>query len=295
MSGILVVARACMTLLGPMTGTGATGNITVTSTGATGSVPKNSYARAVINGARSKHVLLKVTATTAVTSSGTSVPVKAIFGNTAGNLIAGTTVRWDPPLTGITATATVAVPGLADAAEATGRGSVKEVVFYEDIRTAGEDLFKSGVGRFPALVLCWEESRDRDELGRRIDVLEEQFVLFVITSRKDDHESRQGEGLDILEEATERLFRREACDGSKFTSPAPLLIRRRGRLAYSPEHYIYWVRFTVDRSVTRREPSDVADWTGWALWEQTRIDVDTDTGTPPEVPIVDDAEHENTT
>lgn len=294
MSGILVVARACMTLLGPMTGTGATGTLAVASTGATGTVPKNSYARAIVGNQRSKHVLLKVTEETSVTSSGTAVPVKAIFGNTAGNLAEGAVARWDPPLSGIAATATVEAPGLSGAIEATGRGSVKEIVFYEDVRTANEDLAKSGVGRFPALVLCWEESRDRDEMGRTKNVIEESFVLFVVTSRKDDHESRQGEGLDILEEATERLFRREACDGSKFTSPAPLLIRRRGRLVYGPEHYIYWARFTVDRSVTRREPSDAADWTGWALWEQTRIDVTTDTDTSPEAPIVTNAIHENT-
>lgn len=284
-----------MTLLGPMTGTGATGNVTATSTSGTVAIPKNSYARAVVNRQRAKHVLLKTTEAVNVTTSGTAVPVKAIFGNTAGNLAAGTEIRWDPPITGITATATIAAPGMSGAVEATGRTSVAEVVFYEDVRNAlTADLQRSGVGRFPALVLCWEESRDRDELGRRFDVLEEQFVLFAITSRKDDHESRQGEGLDILDEATERLFRREAADGECFTSPAPLLIRRRGRLAYGPEHYVYWIRFSVDRSVERREPSDAAGWTGWQDWEQTSVTVNTDSDTTPEIAIVDDAVHENT-
>ncbi len=296
MSGILIVARACMTLLGPMTGTGATGNLTVSSTGATGTVPKNSYGIPVIGNALSKTVLLKTTAATNVTSAGVAVPVKAIFGNTAGNLAAATSVVWDPPLTGIEARSVVASPGMTGGVAATGRQSVAEIQFYEDIRGAlNADLLRTGLGRFPAIVLAWDESRDRDEMGRLKNLMQEAFTLFVVTSRKDSHGARAGEGLDILEEATERLFRREACDGEVFTSPAPLLFQRRGRLAYGPEHYVYFARFTVDRSVTRREPSDAAGWTGWYDWEQTQVDIDTDSDTTPEKAIVDQVLFENTT
>lgn len=295
MSGILVVARAVMTLLGPMTGTQATGNLTVASTGATGTVPKNSYAFARVGGEISKHVLLKTTAATNVVLAGTAVPVKALFGNTASNLPAGTVIRWDPPLTGIAATAVVASPGMTGAAAATGRGSVSEIRFYEGLRNVlTNDLLRSGIGRFPAMVLCWEESRDRDQMGRVRDLLEEQFSLFVVTSRVDSDDARRAEGLDILDEATDRLFRREAVDGATFTSPSPLMVRRRGSFAYGPEHYVYFLRFTVDRSVTRREPSDAPDWAGWADWEQTSVTVPTDTDAATEINVVANAIHENT-
>lgn len=284
-----------MTLLAPMTGTSSTGNATVASTSGTVAVPKNSYAIPLIGNELSKHVLLKTAAATNVTTSGTAVPLKAIFGNAAANLVAGTSLRWDPPLTGIVPTASIAAGGLTGGALASGRGSVKQIVFYEDVRGAlNSDLMRSGIGLFPSLVLAWEESADRDEMGRVRDVLTETFLLFVVTSRADNDTARRGEGLDILEEATERLTRREACDGETFSSPAPLKIRRRGRLAYGPEHYVYFARFTIDRSLTRREPSDAADWTGWQDWETTSVTTTTDTGEEVELDVVDDAIHENT-
>lgn len=287
MSGILLVARAVMTLLGPMTGTGATGNLTVASTGATGTVPKNSYAIPVVNGQLSKHVLLKTTAQAAVTSAGTAVPAKALFGNTASNLAAGTAIVWDPPLTGIEARSVVRTGGLTGSVAASGRQSVTEIRFYEGLRKVlTQDLLRSGIGRFPAIVIAWEGSRERDELGRRVDIIEEQFVLFVVTSRKDSDDARRGEGLDIFEEACDRLTRREVCDGERFTATAPLKIRRRTSFDYGAEHYVYSATFTVDRSLTRREPSDAPGWTGWADWELTRIDATTNSGTDPEVPIV---------
>jgi hypothetical protein len=289
MSGILLVARACMTLLGPMTGTGATGNVTATSTSGTVTIPKNSYAYAVVNGERSKHVLLKTTAATSVGTGGTSVPVKAIFGATAGNLATGATVYWDPPLTSISSTATVASPGLSGASPATGRTSVKEVRFYENPDAAmNSEIMRSGLGRFPAILLAWEGTSDRDEMGKLKNVVEEAYVLFAIASRKDSDDARRSEGLDVLEEARERLFRREACDGSVFSSPAPLLIRRCGLKAKSAEHYVYYCRFTVDRSITRREPSDAAGWTGWADWDPTNIDMTTDSDEETELTILDD-------
>ena len=89
-----------MTLLSPMTGTIATGNLTVTATGADVVLPKNSYAIPIIPGAApnaqlSPHVLLKTTEETTVTAAGVAVPVKTVFGGIGGYKIDPDTVA--PP------------------------------------------------------------------------------------------------------------------------------------------------------------------------------------------------------
>lgn len=57
---------------------------------------------------------------------------------------------------------------------------------------------------------------------------------------------------------------------------------------------MYFARFTIDRSLTRREPSDAAGWTGWQDWETTSVTTTTDTDEEVELDVVDDAIHENT-
>lgn len=287
---ILRAARAIMTLLSPMTGTFATGNLTVQATGADVVLPKNSYAIPIIPGAGSNaqlspHVLLKTTEETTVTAAGVLVPVKTVLGGIGGNLAAAVDARWSPGIEGVEAVSPVAAGGLTGGAEPTGYGGVKEIRFYEQIGSAKsqQDLFRAKLGRFPAIVLVWSGTEPDDRRGTHRRSYVENWILSVVSSRNDSDDERRAEGLHILEEASEWLTNRTQVDGEKLSSPMALAIGRRDRLVATETSYIYTIRFQTEHTICIRETREFPYWETWVQ------DHDTQSGEDPEVPIVDDA------
>lgn len=295
---ILRAARAIMHKLAPLTGTVATGNLTVQATGADVVLPRNSYAIPIIESepgrrALSPHVLLKTTEEATVTAAGASVPVKTILGGSAtgpaANLTAGTEVRWSPGIEGIEAVSVVAAPGLTGATKATGYGAVKAIRFYEQIgpAQAAADLFraKTGVGGFPALVLIWSFTDADDRRGESKRTYGEQWILACVSSRTDSDDERRNEGLFIMEEASELLTNTTTVDEFPLSSPAGLEIRRRDRLVASESSYIYTITFRTEHTLRRRDERE------FPFWETFMLDHDTASGVDPEVPIVDQAHY----
>lgn len=285
MSGIIRTARAIMTLLGPMTGVSATGNVTVHSTGATGTMPKNTYGIPVLGGSPghpgelSPHVLVKTTAETNVVLAGTSVPVKTVLGSAAANLAAATDILWLPRVTGIEARSAVATPGLTGGTQATGYGSVQQIRFYEEMRAGNAvDILKANLGLFPAMVLTWDGSVEADAAGRQWDHVDEMWSLFIVASRKEAHALRAYEGFELIDEARERLTRRESVDDENFSSPGPIHIRGSGRIAVGAEYYLYDVRFSTTRTIAKRDPRS------FATWMTAQYDLATDEAVP--LPLV---------
>jgi hypothetical protein len=293
MSIILNTARALMTILSPLTGTVGTGNLTVQSTTGSGSVvlPQNSYGIPVTTsaGGNSKlepHVLLKTTEETTVDEDGAAVPVKTVLSNTAGNIAAGTVIRWSPRITDIEATSVVAAGGITGAVPDTGFGTVKQIRFYEQVGTAqaGADLFRGKVGLFPALVLLWTGSDGDDRKGRGRQPLKERWILAVVSSRLDNDDERRSEGLAIMEEATRLIIDRSESDGYVFSSPDSLFVRKRGRLVSTETSYIYTIEFTTQIVECRVDDRTFQPWVTF------RQDEDTRSGEEPEVSVVDNAQ-----
>lgn len=287
---ILPAARAIMTLLSPMTGTVATGDITVTATGADVVLEKNCYGIPIIpgvgaSGQLSPHVLLKTTEGTTVTAAGVDVPVKAVLGGVAANLDAGTEVRWSPAIDGIDAVSVVAAGGLTGGLAPTGYGGVKQIRFYEQIgpAQAQADMFRAQLGAWPAIALIWSSTEPDDRRGTHRRTYRENWLLVVISSRTDSDDERRAEGLFILEEARELLTNRQQADGFSFSSPSGLELGRADRLVATPQSYIYVQRFSTEHTIVKRESRE------YPFWETFKIDADTASGEDPEVPIVDEA------
>lgn len=289
MAYILPAARAIITILSPLTGTVATGNLTIQATGADVNLEKNAYCIPIITGGGgstqlSQHVLLKTTAAATITAAGTTVACKAVLGGIGGNLAAGTEVRWSPGITGIESVSVVAAGGTGGVAP-TGYGSVKQIRFYEQIgpAQAQADLFRAGLGLFPAIALIWSGTEPDDRRGRHRRTYGEQWVLAVISSRTDSDDERRAEGLHILEEAREYLTNRKEADDYVFSAPAGLELGRADRLVATPQSYIYAQRFRTEHTIEMRDARTYPNW------ETFQIDADTVSDEAEEVAIVDGA------
>lgn len=280
MSGILRTARAVFSLLSPMTGIQSTGTIPVTADSADVIIPRNTYLIPV-NPAKSSHVLIKTTEVATATTAGVSIQIKTAFGGGAVNLPIGEILQWSPEIEGIPATVELTA-AMAGGSASTGFGAVMSLVQYEQVGagTAPQDIFKSKTNNTPALILCWDSSDGNAKASGDKRHMDENWVLFVVTSRLDRGAFRGHEGLHIMEEARELLTDRGAVDGERFSSPATILIKRCRRIATTNESYIYAIEFQSTRTLSKREAREFIPWT------QTNEDMTTLAGTDPELPVV---------
>lgn len=301
----LNVGRSIISLLAPMTGDVSTGTVTLTATGPNVVLPQNTFGFSIVDAksnaptvsipgvatfnssdvlgaetiadAISPDLLVKTTAETTVTSSGVSVPFRTILGGPRANLPTGTRILLDPPVDGLEFEGVVDAPGFTGGTTSTKYASAKTVRLYEGIgpEDAAEDLFRSGTAQFPALVLIWNQTGDREEAGRDRYIVSESWTLAVIASRLDSDTRRRSEASAILDEAEELLCARCSTDGFVFSAPAPLLIRGRRRVKYGSNAYIYALSVTTTRGIERREHRTFHDW------KQTKI-----SGTTNGVPLI---------
>lgn len=280
MGDIIRTARAIFSLLSPLVGNRSTGAIRARATSADVEIPLNSYL-VPMDGALDFRVLLKTTAATTVTSSGTSVPVISAFGGAAVNLPEGTDLRWAPGVDGVELTAEVTV-ALTGGSAAAGFGAARSLRLYEQVRASNpeEDLRKSKVDLFPAMVLFWDGSDPGEATSRAGSRYKENWVLSVIASRNESDDMRRAEGMSVLQEARELLVGRHAVDGEAFSAPPGIEIGRARRLAAKNSSYIYTLAFTTVSTLTKR------DGRVFQPWLVTRYDLDT--GADPSVSVADD-------
>ncbi|WP_437759487.1 hypothetical protein [Sorangium sp. So ce1389] len=232
-------------------GNTSSGSVTATATSSPVVLPKNTYGVGILSGSMDPLTLLKTTADVTVTTGGTSVPVRSVLGGQRVNLAPGTTIRWDPAIPGLQPEANVLAPGMTGGTKAVGFGAVAQVRLYES--TGVEDLFKTGVGLFPALVLVWSGSDEDENVGRGATLLRERWVLAVVASRADGDETRRAEALQILEDASELIHKQSVVDGEVFTAPQPVLVSARSRIVSTSAAYIYGIQFSTVRSLEKRE------------------------------------------
>jgi hypothetical protein len=275
-------ARALLALIQPMTGTRATGTATVRSTAATGTIEANVHAAPIVNGVVRPDLLVKTAVNPAtsdgswpVSQSGTSVPMLSVLGGAAHNLEQRTELRWVPQLDGITPTATIDPPGFTGAVSDTSEVGVAEARIFEDLAgtpAPGTDLFRSGLSRYPALMLCWQDSEPDDglreqplgrreaRLGRNKTLLRNLWDMFVVVSRQDSDPARRLQGLDILDELTLNIVDRQAVDGMVFSTIRGLSIHARNRWVVSPTLYVYRLRFSTTNVAVKRERRTFGPW-----------------------------------
>jgi hypothetical protein len=287
------IARAIVEVLRPLTGDRSSGIALVTATAGDIMLPARSFLaplRRSISGQESidRENLVRTTGEDAIVrATGTLVPIVSVLGGSRQNYVAGTRLRFDPPLDGVEELATIAAPGMTGGATATGVGAVCQIIEYETITgpTAATDLFNARVqGGAPAIVLAWESSGGAKMVARGVHVRPDRWILYVITSRGDGAGKRRDEARDILDAVESYLVDRHSVAGYVFSAPATEILGR-SRLAVTKTSYIYAVSLqTTGRA--RRIDSRPDDELSFAEWKRTRLDAQT-ADVPPS-PVVAD-------
>lgn len=304
MSGVVDTARAILAAAQPTTGDRASGTVAVTTTGSEVVLPRNSVLLPVLNGQIRNELIFKTDKGThlqngcpkyswLIPAGGASVSVISNVGGARHNLPAGTVLRWDPPITGLSPTATVEAPGFAGGADPTFFGGLKSAVVYEQFGgpSPSLEIFRSRMNLLPGMMVVWDGSEPADgaatnqlergssRAGRDSLLFREKFLILVIVNRKDSDDKRRDEGLEALDSLTEWLTDRQSVDGLVFSTPTGAQIRERFRLSGDSlvyqEHYIYGMRLSVVRAYTRRDARSYNDWLS------TRIDWLTGTDNAP--------------
>lgn len=267
MSATVRTERALLSVLaqGGLTGVRATGIATVKATGGDVVLPRASYAVPIVTSAaglaqRLPQQLVKVKAATTVKAAGTAVPVLAMVGGAAGNLPAGTKLRWDPPVPG------VEIESVLDGGGMTGGSNVgalvRRLVSLEGLGQPGAaaPFWRAQAGDFPAVVVSWESGAFDGRKGNAKQGRTAKYRLWVVVSRLDGDHERRDHGKDLLDELAALLCDRGEADGEPFSVP-PVELGAMGRLALEPSSYIYWLDVEVSTAVRRRELKTYADWT----------------------------------
>lgn len=291
-NGIESLARALLGHLAPLTGTRATGTVSVTAPSGGGDIEiaRNTYALPVVDGQQRETRLYKVAAnpaTTAPNGTGGAWPIAdgatedvglvANLGGARFNLEAGTAFRFDPQLASVSGT----FPGSAfvGGADLGGAFTLKDAVWFEDLSSAAaDDIFKAKVANVPGVVLAWVSSAPTEGRttgmrqgstrgGRRVRFMRETFALYVVTARLGSDTSRRQEGTTLLEAITRLLSdRQQNDDGEQLSSVgAGVEITDRTRFLRSESSYIYAMRLRCNRVLI---PIDSRTYSPWEL---TRI------------------------
>lgn len=280
--------RALMEVLRPLTGDPSTGSATIKSTSGDVKLPKRCFMaplrRFVSNQeALDRDNLLRTREDVIATTAGVSVPLISMLGGKRQNHPVGTRLLLDPPLLGIEPYATVDTGGMTGGADASGTGSVRQIVRYEIISsaTAAKDLFSARVhAGAPAIVVAWNDSGSPTAAGRAA-VRPDQWIIYVVTSRNDGKGVRGDDGADILDAVESYLHDRHSVAGHVFSQPSTQILSR-GRLTTTPTSYIYTLTCQTTGAVKR---IDTRGELTFAEWKRTLLDLPT--ADVPPFPIVD--------
>lgn len=213
--------------LWPLTGSRSFGQAAVFATGsAPVTLPANSYAVPIVKGQAFEQKRVKVdwnpdTAKPhqqggewSVSPGGTLVTFKSNTGGGDMNHIAGSTLRFMPPIAGIAPTCVVQEPGFLGGTS----GVVKCAVQFDDFpgTEPGVAALQSRLGAFPAMVLAWLQSQPVD--GRTAGLAQGQtrkgrdtrfyfdfFQLYVIANNAQSGEQRRASALNIKDTAMDLL------------------------------------------------------------------------------------------
>ncbi len=275
------LARAIFGALSPITGTRATGTVTLTALAGSGNLqlPPNTYLRPVVAGVARDDLLFKTSAdfTIAAGTSEGGVPIKSNLGGRRHNLPAGTHFRLDPVPDGFAYIATLDAP----MTDATDDGSMlRSLAFFEDIDAGNseQDIFAARLTA-PALMLVWLRSepaegamaglsQGQNRASRSAKFFREYFVAYVVVGRLESDTARRKDGL-LIAQAVSRLLtdRMQNDDGEQLSSVGGGVdVTGRARYRRDENRLIYAVSFRVNQ-VLEKAP----DTRFFNPWERTRI------------------------
>ncbi len=284
------LARAMIATMAPATGARATGTMTVSAPAGGGDLvlPRNAYMMPVIDGSMRREMLFKVgpdPTTQALNGSGgdwaipdgTTVGTIAMLSNIGGvrhNLPAGTTLRFDPPLTGFDPDS----PPFVDF-DMTGGDDVDQLIrrvdYYEDITPAelAADFFKAGLTVFPAVAVLWQNSgpvegrtagasQGSTRLRRRVRWFRETFTVIIAVGANDADKNRRHLGLVTMQAITQLLTDMRCNPDGEILSyvGSGVEINNRSRFERTANLYTYSIQLRCSVAIA---PIDSRTFSAW--------------------------------
>lgn len=279
---ILNTARAVMALMQPLTGTRATGTVTMTAkAGQSFELKPGTYAFPVLSGKVRPHMHFKVAAPPSgdawtITDAGVAVTFISNLGGAKYNIPGGTVLRMDPP---IEALDTAVVAGdFIDGVDATGFGALKDVVIAEQLEgpVISLDMRRApGLTRFPAAVITWDDGLPADgstqttlgrgnRVGTRSLLWALNYQISIISSRADSDHARRHEGMYILNAVARLISDRHMVDTECVSNPQPLqlrqMLREDGPQDVYQKFYIYHLMFGCTTTLESIDTRTYPDW-----------------------------------
>jgi hypothetical protein len=295
------IRRALCAVLQPLTGSRSVGALTVKSASATPVlVPKGTFwlpipVSAAGTAEIARHRPIITTAATTVSQAGTTVPVTSLLGGLRQNLskewgVAPTLTpilcRLDPPVTGLVQTAAVQT-ALTGGLDATGPGSVKEVVCFDSFGTREEatEAFLARAMDGLSIIVAWSGSGRSTSSGRNRTQRPDSWEIYVVCPNRNVSEVRTDEVTDVLDGVEGLLTERGCADEFVFSAP-PAVVTGRRLTKVTPTSTIYCLTLETTMGVERTEVRTGA-WSSWTKSKHT-ISIAAE-GVIAELPVVDSA------
>jgi hypothetical protein len=287
---VLETSRALMAIMSPATGTRSSGNVRLQAQpGVEVSVPRNHFAFPVIKGDRRPELVLKVAEgpeddqSWKVTDTPGDILLISNIGGERYNLPDGTPIVFDPPLTGIVTSPAANKPkvnvAFSGGLDRTGLGCVADMLMYEQLRVSpelGVDLRRSGITKFPAVILTWSDLQSADgvtvpqagrgnRVGTRSTLYKSTFDITIMVSRADEDHARRHEGLAIMEFLMRLLTDRQSVDGLCVSNPSGVQILQTFRETALPQSlvqkfYIYHIIVAAELGLEQIDSRTFNDW-----------------------------------
>jgi hypothetical protein len=273
------LGRALLAALTPITGTRATGTLTITAGAVPVSIPVNTYLLPVVGGMLRDDLVFKTTE--ALELEAHEVGELAITSNVGGarhNLVALTPFRFDPPV--FLPHAPTFEPGAkldASMVDGSDEGALlRSVSVFEDVEEAdpADDSFAAKMGDTPSVVLAWIESEPVDGVSaglrttstraaRGKKFYRESFVLYVRAGHLGGDHFRRREGVVLVQAITSLLTdRMQNDDGEQLSMVGGgVEITSRAKLGRSTTSYLYGLRLRMSQVVERYDGRAFARWT----------------------------------
>lgn len=275
------VCRDLASVIHPLTGTRATGTVTVkSSTGTTATVDVGSYLVPVVDGAYRDDLAYKVNAgpnadkSWTITAAGVNVGVTANLGGARFNLPAATSLYFDPAITNIASS--VVTGAITTGANPTSLG-IQDIQIFERFDPSPEsvDLTRSSIRRFPSAILAWVGSEPADgsavsqtsqstRAGRGRVIYHELFDFYLFTNAMSSDHLRRQDGLRLLDAATMLFTSRRSSDGVGISAPSGVQVRRRWRHNFADHkgvqrYYAYGLELAAMTTYNRTDTRSYTD------------------------------------
>lgn len=281
MSSIENTARALQAVCGPITGTRASGSITMTATSSDVTIARDTYAVPVLNGQEHPDLVYKAGAgpnsdeSWTVTSGGTAVTFVSNIGGVRHNIANSTVFNLNPNLTGIASM--VGSTAFTSGADDTTYGSLKDFVMYEQLAgpALSLDMSRSLIKGFPSAMIAWVSGEPGDgsttthtmrqtRVSTTGNLYRHIFQISVIVNRAESDYRRRAEGMHIIETMSRLLTDRHAVDGSTFSNPSGVQILRIWRevlpQALNKKFYVFSMQISTLSSLVTTDTRTYSDW-----------------------------------